>query len=269
MAKKRSNDFISQEATFFIMQPVVVSRRQFLNQGTREREANVDGMLSLEHAVKMNNESALLLCSGEEGGKAVLKLSQSLCLIRKLLAIQGRNIDQQEDDAIGGVELTSVQKPALPTDLSMNGLQDSNYFIYNHTMSVPAGHPRNPSHLPLYSACIVLNLAMAYHCLGTKGNQAAYKKAENLYSMSLQLLSLSHPDSICDTVLSMKILAVNNLAHVHDEKGHYEKSRYAIRQLSFLLQAVDSTGTFFSARDLHKFVLNVMLWGAPKMAAAA
>jgi len=207
---------------------------------------------------------------GEQGHKAVHQLSSSLTSIKKLLTImQHIYTDQEREAFFEEPESTKVEMPVLPTDRAMRGLRHPNYFIYNHCLSVSACHSRNSKHLPVYSACVVLNLALAHHRLGIKGNRAALNKAESLYSMALQLLNLPYPASTSEIILSMKIIAVNNLAQVHQETGAFEESNIFIRQLSLLLQTMVSTGTFFSEQDFNKLVLNVMLCGPPMLAAAA
>lgn len=159
------------------------------------------------------------------------------------------------------------------TSFPLNGLQDSKYFIYNYTMNVSdCHHARTFKHPAVFTSGILLNLALAHHRLGVNGDHASFSKAENLYSMGLQLIGVAPPDTPRTTVYSVMIIAVNNLAHVHYALGHYQNARALISQLSSLLHVVQtahSPSSFFSQRDLHRFTMNAMLWCTPKTAGAA
>jgi hypothetical protein len=229
---------------------------------------------SIELAIRLNNESASLLCSGEDA-KAVARLSKSLTSMRRMIGARrsrgGRQcvLDGSSTEASSTTCGTSSERPALPSSLQIAALRDSDYFIYNRCMEVPSFHQRSLKHLSLYSACIVLNLALAHHRLGIKGHRCSLNKAEKMYYVALKLLSGPSLPSKDETVLSMRIFAVNNLVQVHQERCQYDKAKAAVRHLSVLLDRVLSTGTFFHKEELRRFVLNASLWEPPQMAASA
>lgn len=222
---------------------------------------------SMEAAVDLNNESAALLCSGEDG-KAVARLSRSLTSMRQLIARHsrtGRQCPTPGDASARGSDLI----PVIPSSLQVPALRDSDYFIYSRCMEVPSFHQRSHKHVSLYSACIVLNLALAYHRLGIKGHRCSLSKAERMYYMALQLLSGPSASSNSETALSMRVFAVNNLVQVHQEQCQYNKAQAGVKHLSALLNEAMSSGTFFHKDELRKFVLNASLWEPPQMAASA
>jgi hypothetical protein len=142
--------------------------------------------------------------------------------------------------------------------------------------------------LPLYSACIVLNLALVHHQLGVQSVSQEGRfnlfKAEKMYHMVLQLLQspcLSNASfwSGRQAVVSMRLIALNNLAALHEavwsisstRSGNSEDTCAAlVKQLhAALMQArIDGDGSFLSDLDLQWFALNVELWGSRRIITA-
>lgn len=220
---------------------------------------------SIERSVDLCNESAALLCNGQ-AGKAISKLSSSLSTMKQMLA---------SSDTRATLTTTAPTKddgtepPVGPYPLQRAFLRTSNYYVYNQCMVASAGSPTyNAEHITMYSAGIVINSALAYHRLGISHNQSWLWKAEMMYRMTLQLLS-AMADQEDEIVLSMRILIVNNLAHVHHERSEHDKVVVAIKTLASLLTRLPESSTLFTETDKHRFAMNVGLWGASAETAAA
>jgi hypothetical protein len=250
------------------MPQIIMNRSLHLDNKKNMSSSDMDS--SMESTIRLNNESSSLLCSGEDA-KAVERLSRSLTSMRRMVAMKCR-IDSSGASTSSSCNTTSSEdRPALPSSLQVAALRDSDYFIYSRCMEVPSFHHRNSKHLPIYSACIVLNLALAHHGLGIKGRRSSLSKAERMYYMALQLISAGpYIPPKDETVLSMRIFAVNNLVQVHQEQCQYKKAKAAVKHLSNLLNGVSLFGgTFFHKEELRKFVVNASLWEPPKIAASA
>lgn len=229
-------------------------------------------VLLIDHAIKQNSYSAFLLHSREHSNNdAIQILSDALSSMKQIVVLLATQ-DRCTTDRRIGMPIELFPNTSLP----LNDLQDSMYFIYNYSVTVSDAGRSNArifNHPAVFTSCILLNLALAHHCLGVQnGDCASLCKAENLYSKALQLIGVAPPDTSRTTVLSVMIIAVNNLAHVHSAMGQHQNARTFISQLSSLVQIVQTAAvpcTFFSPRDVHRFTLNVMLWCTPKTAGAA
>lgn len=218
---------------------------------------------SIECAIQLNNESVVLLCAGEDE-KAITTLTKSLALVRQQISGQAGCHWPTEKHP----DYCMSTMPAIPARMPLAQLRDANYFIYNQCMTIPNSHQRSARNIPIYSACIVLNLALSYHRLTTRGYSWCAEKAEKMYGMAIRLLSGPLTASN-ETALSMRMVALNNLAQIHNDQCRFLETKNDIQELSAMINTVVSYGEFFTSCDLHSFVLNIMLWGPPRMAAAA
>jgi len=150
--------------------------------------------------------------------------------------------------------ISSSTPVILPADTPMLGLQSPYYFINNRGMQLVTVTSHGNTHTqlqqqlytknaPLYSACILLNLAMAYHCAGiepmtgrtttptttaTAATEQSRRlhlfKAGQMYRCVLLVLptlavpSNTLPLSHRQTILSMKLVTLNNLAVLYQQQ---------------------------------------------------
>lgn len=181
---------------------------------------------------------------------------------------QDNNVDQtsEEED-----EEEPSKLAALPYPTSLAQLQDPNYFIYTKVLQIIPSSIPDPNNLPIFSACIIFNLALAYHRRGTTaGHVSCMNKAENLYNMITRLLQTTMEN---DIAVFLGMIAVNNLSHIHYEQGRYEESKEGLGWLSSLIrqvgQAPNGLSTMLENSDLTMLLLNVLLINPPNVAAAA
>jgi hypothetical protein len=259
---------------------------QDAGQNNAEDDYELQELLLIDRVIKQNSYSAFLLHSGEDctSKMAIKILSDALTCMKRivLLAMRGQDTTQKRVEDEAAQEFVMTEGIAMANELSLfpntslplNGLQDSKYFIYNCTVTISdfQTYSRSRNHPTVYTSCLLLNLALAHHCLGVNGDSASFSKAAKLYSKGLQLLALAPPETPQVTVLSLMILAMNNIAHVHNAMGQHQESTTSISQLSALLRIVHTAAspcTFFSPCDVHRFTLNAMLGCMPKTAGAA
>eukprot|EP00934_Nitzschia_sp_Nitz4_P006968 Nitzschia sp. Nitz4//scaffold159_size51929//40936//41610//NITZ4_006885-RA/size51929-processed-gene-0.55-mRNA-1//-1//CDS//3329537592//6958//frame0 len=224
----------------------------------------MDFSSSLGYAIELNNESVSLLYAGQDE-QAVTKLSKALSMVRQQISVnpsKGSWQPMPDPTACKGARV------AMPSRVPLAQLRDANYFLYNQCITIPTTLQRNPKDIPLFCACIVLNLALTYHRLAQRGYYSCMEKAEKMYTMAIRLLGGPQFSSNV-TALSIRLIAFNNLAQVHQELRRFDETRADIQEMSSMLNEAMSNGAFFTNCDLRSFVLNVMLYGPPKAAAAA
>jgi hypothetical protein len=226
---------------------------------------------SLEHAIQLNNEGVALLVAGGQDQKAVSSLTRSLTLVIMQQDYSNPNLSSRKSPCCDyDFIYTSC---VFPTQTSLCHLQDSVYFIYNRAVTISSCYPKGPETIPIYSASIILNLALAYHRRGKQaaGNLNCMNKAEKMYKMVLKALpGTSMVDNT--TAAAIRLIAINNLAQLYHYDNRYCEARETIECLSTLIRQVGGNRDFFNEKDLHFFTLNVMgliLWIPPPVAAAA
>jgi hypothetical protein len=213
-------------------------------------------MESIEQIIQMNNEGVSLLGTGDDQ-QAVSVFTTSLLALQRL-------IGTSENAPLSKVPEYSVDfAAAVPAKNALQHLEGSSYFIYNRPLSITLS---SNADIQLYSACTILNLAMAYHRQAKKTcNQTCLTKAESMYEMIITLLK-SRMD---DTSLSVRIIAVNNLSEIHYENGRFEQSREELQWLSSIIHHGGTKLDFFDQSDLNRLLLNVLILLTPPQAAGA
>lgn len=210
---------------------------------------------SIQQIIQMNNQGVSLLGNGDDQ-KAVSVFTTSLLALQSLLGTEDRNCPLKGS---AEVDITT----ALPAKESLRHLEGKSYYIYNRPLAIKPG---NTSDIQLYSACTILNLAMAYHRQAKKTcNTLCTRKAESMYEMIITLLQ-SRTDA---TAMSIRIIAVNNISEIHYESGRFDQAR---EELQWLSSAIHQGGTnieFFAQRDLDLLLLNILVLLTPPHAAAA
>jgi hypothetical protein len=240
------------------------------------RVFNTDTMEAINSAIRLNNEGVSLLVAGDDQAAAVA-LSRALSLVKGLLSmtpscdLRGSlpaSFGSSNDNTLSSCSSTMEvcehhsRKP-LPC------LQDiSNFFIYNHTMSISSDSPLTNEMLPIYSACAILNLALAYHRRGKQAHSIpCMLKAEKMYATIEKLLKNGMNNNATATVL--RIAATNNLSQIRFQRGEYERAREGIEFLAYLIRDVGSVRALLSDEELNGLLCNVVLFTRPDSAAAA
>ena len=265
-------------------------------------------MTTIQDAVDLNNASVPMICCGDKNDRAVSALSTSLGIMKRYISSCHSRQENNSPPKRGRrrINTSHCQKrvypaeedqrdtPAvLPTVKVMEDLQSPDFFIYNRCMQLItvtthgdiAPHV-STKNLPLYSACIILNLAMVHHRFAIQDSIppperfVSLFKAEQLYRNVLQLLpSLSRPSflsfSTRETAVSMKIVVLNNLAALYRlgcSLGFSSTSEDAFTVVTRRLQSVFlfytkerevDGGIFLSDLDTKRIALNIEIWGAP------
>ena len=243
---------------------------------------------SIDLVVQLNNEGVSLLASGQDR-EAAVSLTQSLNIIQKSLSSQldrapstteasssfrttRTTLMKGGEQSSNDVSTTTTPTPAIYSKHTLANLQDDScYFIYNKAVMIyPDAARESPEMLHVYSASIILNLALVYHRQGRKGhNKFCIQKAEKFYRMVNFLLKecpLEDP-----TAVFIRLVAVNNLSHIHYEQQNFEQTREGLEWLSFLIQKVEpNRSSLLEQADLDLLLMNVLLlMNSPNAAPAA
>ena len=212
-------------------------------------------MQSLQQIIHMNNQGVSLLNSDDDQ-KAVSVFTTSLMALQRLLGNEDPSCPLKSS---AEVDCATAQ----PAKESLRHLEGKSYYIYNRPLAI---RPGSSSDIQLYSACTILNLAMAYHRQAKKTcNALCTRKAESMYEMIITLLQ-SRTDY---TSMSVRIIAVNNLSEIHYESGRFDKAREELQWLSSVIHQGATNLEFFEQRDIDLLLLNILVLLTPPHAAAA
>lgn len=210
---------------------------------------------SIQQIIHMNNHGVSLL-SSDDDQKAVSAFTTSLLALQRLLGTGDPSCP------LKGSALVDCAT-ALPAKEALRHLKGKSYYIYNRPLSISLG---NSSDIQLYSACTILNLAMAYHRQAKKTcNNLCTRKAESMYEMIITLLQ-SRTDA---TSMSVRIIAVNNISEIHYESGRFSQAREELQWLASAIHQGGSNIDFFEQTDLDLLLLNILVLLTPPHAAAA
>jgi hypothetical protein len=216
-------------------------------------------MDSIEQIIDLNNQGVNLLGHGDDQ-QAVSVFTTSLLALQRLIGVY------QQACTPKGMEDEILEATAVPAQCALQHLEGSSYFIYNKPLAMNKISTHQSSDLQLYSACTILNLALAYHRQAKRTcNQACLQKAEAMYDMIATLLR-SRMD---DTALFVRMISVNNLSEIHYEQGKYDQTREELQWLSNIIHQGGSKLDFFNQGDLNLLLLNVLALLTPPQAAAA
>ena len=215
----------------------------------------------------MNNEGISLLLSGQDK-VAVSRLTEALTMVRQQL---NQMEAEGQSSAISSLSHITDTNPSSFHELaSLPNLHDESFFIYNQTIVIPVNAPRSCSTVRIYSACIILNIALAYHRRGKARYLPALKKAEMMYEMAAQLVGndLEILNRLSTAAL-VYLAAVNNLTQIHHEAGNLQRANEGVECLTFLIQNTHIHEGVLSETEINSFLLNAMLVGLKQTAPAA
>lgn len=240
-------------------------------------------------AIEMNNRGVLSLINGEDEKYALSLFADALGRMKSHVGEQmnvplrrtfrgGKDAIDRDDAAMsssqGAYDLSVV---AVSCALLSPAHHDH---IFNRTISIcPCHNHGGPDFIPIYSACILLNMAIVYHRVAIKFGHALFlEKAERLYDMTVRALIPTHEDS---TSVAIRTIAFNNLADTHLRQGRFDATDRDIRHLSYLIHqrknistrggpaAAASESAILADSDIDSMILNLLLWTVPQAAAAA
>jgi hypothetical protein len=223
-------------------------------------------MDSLKHALRLNNEGVRLLLANKDH-ESVSCFTQSLNLVKH--ALSTTHSDQQQHHA-PSVAFIHGSTHSIPN------LYDTSCFIFGDAITLAEDNDlllqrSGEQDVHVYSAVIILNIAMAYHRQALLTGSAACRfKAEKMYDMVTTLVANSEDNQ--GTSLLVKIAAINNLSQLRFDEGDYEASREGFEYLGALINYAEThlSSSLTSQEDTFQgMVLNVLLVMAPEIAAAA
>lgn len=134
-------------------------------------------------------------------------------------------------------------------------------------LAMPSQHEEVPC--ALHSATILANMAMTYHLSvpqTSSSDSLTLRNALTLYEMAYSVASRVEQNEDSSRVI---MAALNNMAHIHHERGLYEQSRHILDNLQdYIWQRIKSENCIFSP-EKRVYILNALFLNKPQGAAAA
>jgi hypothetical protein len=135
--------------------------------------------------------------------------------------------------------------PQFQTKVSEEGFLYGHPLILNHLTVKEICTYQRDHVLNIYSACIVFNLALSYHCSSSMASlqdrggrvpQQDLKNAGQMYAMVLKLLRFREYNQRVGTVNLLLLASMNNLSHVlFFDLGEYERALDGFQKVATLL----------------------------------
>jgi hypothetical protein len=163
-----------------------------------------------------------------------------------------------------------AELPFNESTLAVPGLQDMHFYIYDHgIMLTGTTNGESKEMLPLYSAVVILNLALASHYEARLlGREKAFKKASLFCSVAVNILSASTiPDGMSTTLLTL--LALNNKSQIHSDQCEYIQSVDCLKATSKIMGSIGSLYSIFNEEGIKGLLLHTLLLNVPTAAQAA
>jgi hypothetical protein len=235
-------------------------------------------MESINSVIRLNNDGVSLLVAGDDQAAAVA-LSHALSFVKGLFSLprpcdlRGPSLASSGSSDVNKLSSCSSTMEVCGNELRIHSrkplpcLQDVNFFIYNQTMSISSDSPLTNEMLPIYAACVILNLALAYHRRGKYTHSIpCMLKAEKMYGTIEKLLKGMNNN---DTAKVLRIAAANNLSQIRYNRGEYARAQEDVGFLAYLIRDVGSVRALLSDEELNGLLCNVVLFTPPSLAAAA
>jgi hypothetical protein len=224
-------------------------------------------MNSIKNACSLNNQGVELLVSGDFS-RATRSLTKALSILKEAAAKETGTTPT----SCTGMKLSSeaAELPFCQSTLAIPDLQDMHFYIYDHgIMLTGAANGENDEMLPLYSAAILFNLALASHREARlHGEERAFKKASKLYSVAVSILNgSSMSNEMSHTLLT--VLALNNKSQIHSDQCEHVQSVDCLKAISRIMGSVDGIYSVLNEEDVKGLLLNSMLLNVPTAAQAA
>jgi hypothetical protein len=221
-------------------------------------------MSSIKYACILNNQGVELLVSGD--------FSRATRSLTKALSIVKQAVNEAGTPSCTGMYLSSEEAglPFCQSTVAIPGLRDTHFYVYDHgIMLIDTAKRENGDLLPLYSAAILFNLALAcHHEARLHGQAKAFKKASLFYNVTVGILNASSmPDDMSVTLLTL--LALNNKSQIHNDQCDYIQSVECLKSVSGIMGSVDDLYSILNEEDIKGLILNTMLLNVPTAAQAA
>ena len=205
----------------------------------------------------------MLLADRDQEG--VRYLTESLNIVKSMLSGSDDSISSDQEHR-SQASTAIIHQESCP----LSNLQDINCFIYSNALifSLDSACPLSEDDVHIYSATIILNIALAYHRRGLTGNPSSLLKAEMMYEMITKLLGSEENHG---TSLVVLLAAINNLSQLRHDRGLYDASLEGFKYLGSLINfAGNNVNISLQNEQIYKgMLLNVLLVSAPDAAAAA
>ncbi|CAB9504128.1 expressed unknown protein [Seminavis robusta] len=138
-------------------------------------------------------------------------------------------------------------------------------FIFN-----PALLPHNQDGIAVFSAGVVFNMAVVFHCRSLKDPSGPFRaKALHLYESSVDLFSKINPRyDLSGTIAA----ALNNKASIYYAGGDFERCDHELDRLQRVMVQAEyslSTGYILRGSDFQGILLNLLTMRPPRVAEAA
>jgi hypothetical protein len=242
---------------------------QFLSYLSKALKSTLKMKSLIQEAQRLNNEGVRLLLLENREQQAVTYLTQSLNMVKHLLAIVSDDNSRSSSNPSNVAINSELLAHSLPN------LQDSESFICCSLLafSVAEASEALPSEdtIQVYSAVIILNIALAYHRKGVSGSEASVARAKKLYGMVTKILSGC--DNNKGVALVAKLAAVNNLSLLQHSQGEYNSSQQGFQYLRDLIDVasedLEGSPLLHSTKMYEGMLLNILCVGPSDAAPAA
>lgn len=233
--------------------------------------------MRLQEAAGLNRNGTLSLLRNRHR-EAVKRFKEALEIVEEIAKEPLNDLFQQKQEA-------SFPQIVEPSE-DIEGLQDDRFFVFNHALIFnPSTHQDEQQvteyDIFFYSAIIVYNIALAFHCAGMKkmDSTKSFTAAKAFYEKSLVICdscaSISPSCVFSATYDMVKLFAINNACHIHLEQGNttdFQSCLEEVRMISYSLSGGKGFFHSFSTppqeweeeEDLFtNFILNAMVsWPA-------
>ena len=219
----------------------------------------------LHQAASINAKGVAALCHPDPRGAAVAinSLRQSVRILQELSPDPNAH---QRIAAMVCPPLMSSGRAALPSCCS--------FYVYDEPkLFSPLGNCEAVARtqLPVFSAMVVFNTALAYNRLGMETKDTKYyEAAQKLYQSCANLCLMQGGDN--ENLILLYIGAVNNMALIQNELVKLDQLRDTITTLRSVINFVSSRDDIWSTSNMetvNEFQLNLMAVDALAPACAA
>jgi hypothetical protein len=221
-------------------------------------------MNSIKYACSLNNQGVELLVSGD--------LSRATRSLTRALSILKATVKEVGTTSCSGMNLSSedAELPFCESALAIPGLKDTHFYVYDHgIMLTGTANGENDDMLPLCSAAILFNLALAsHHEARLHGHAKAFKKASLFYNVTVGILNASSMTNDMSVTL-LTLLALNNKSQIHNDQCEYIQSVDCLKAISRIMGSVDSLYSILREDAIKGLLFNTVLLSVPTAAQAA
>jgi hypothetical protein len=219
-------------------------------------------MNSIKCACSLNNQGVDLLVSGNSLS-ALKSLKKAMRMFKEAVDVTTCSCTAEMDPSSEEVALSFCE-----TTSTIPGLYDTHFYTYDHGIMLTTNE-ESVEMLPLYSAIVLFNLALASHQQGRLlGHEKSLKNASHLYSVTAKILSGSTVMKNMSTII-LTLLALNNQSQIHRDQCEHIQFVECLKAVSKIMGSVKVLHFVISQEDLRGLLLNTMLLSVPTAAQAA